>query len=100
MILNELATEKLGYVSPGDALGKVFYDFPDERDPKAYTVLGRIVAGAKGRPRGEIVSGYETVFMEPLKNFSGSKTTVAPSNGIRPSITVQVSPIIPGFTCS
>jgi putative ABC transport system permease protein len=40
VIVNELALERLGYSSPGDALGQVFYDFPDEREPRAYSIIG------------------------------------------------------------
>lgn len=40
VIVNELALARLGFSSPGDALNQVFYDFPDEREPRAYTIVG------------------------------------------------------------
>ena len=40
VIVNELALTRLGFSSPGDALNQVFYDFPDEREPRAYTIVG------------------------------------------------------------
>ena len=40
VIVNELAYEKLGFSSPQQALGSVFYDFPDERETRAYTIVG------------------------------------------------------------
>ncbi len=40
VIINELATAKLGFATPGEALGQVFYDFPDGREPRVYTVVG------------------------------------------------------------
>jgi putative ABC transport system permease protein len=40
VIVNELAYEKLGFSSPRQALGSVFYDFPDEREARAYTIVG------------------------------------------------------------
>lgn len=43
VIVNEMALSKLGFGSPSQALGQVFYDFPDERDgrgARAYTIVG------------------------------------------------------------
>jgi putative ABC transport system permease protein len=40
VILNELAIRKLGFSSPNDALNQVFYDFPDDRETRAYTIVG------------------------------------------------------------
>jgi putative ABC transport system permease protein len=40
VILNELAIRKLGFASPNDALNQVYYDFPDDREPRAYTIVG------------------------------------------------------------
>jgi len=40
VIVNELAIGKLGFSSPNDALNQVFYDFPDERETRAYTIVG------------------------------------------------------------
>jgi len=40
VIINELGTVKLGFASPGEAVNQVFYDFPDEREPRAYTIIG------------------------------------------------------------
>lgn len=41
VVLNELAVEKMGY-DPKDAntLGKIFYDFPDERETRVYHIVG------------------------------------------------------------
>ena len=39
-------------------------------DPKAYGLLGRIVADAKGRGRRELIEEYETAFMEILKKLA------------------------------
>ena len=39
-------------------------------DPKAHSLLGRVVAGAKGRPRRELIEEYETAFMEILKKLA------------------------------
>ena len=39
-------------------------------DPKAHSLLGRIVAGAKGRPRRELVTEYRTSFMDILKKLA------------------------------
>lgn len=40
VVVNELALEKMGITSPEAALGHVFYDLPDDREPRAYTVVG------------------------------------------------------------
>jgi putative ABC transport system permease protein len=40
VIVNELAYEKLGFSSAAEAVGSVFYDFPDEREARAYTIIG------------------------------------------------------------
>ncbi|MBL4681739.1 MAG: ABC transporter permease [Pseudomonadales bacterium] len=40
VVLNQLAIEKLGYASANEALGKTFYDFPNSREPRAYTIKG------------------------------------------------------------
>lgn len=40
VIINELGTTKLGFATPGEAIGQVFYDFPDERQVRAYTIVG------------------------------------------------------------
>lgn len=40
ILVNELALSKLGFGSPREALGKVFYDFTDERESRAYTIVG------------------------------------------------------------
>ena len=42
VIINELASARLGFGSPPNALGRVFYDFPEEREPRTYTVVGVI----------------------------------------------------------
>ena len=39
-------------------------------DPKAHSLLGRIVAGAKGRARRELIEEYETAFMEILNKLA------------------------------
>ncbi|MFT7686643.1 MAG: putative ABC transport system permease protein [Candidatus Azotimanducaceae bacterium] len=40
VVINELAAEKLGYSSSFEALGKTFYDFPDEREARVYKIVG------------------------------------------------------------
>ncbi len=40
VVVNELALHKFGFSSPGAALNQVYYDFPDEREPRAYTIVG------------------------------------------------------------
>ncbi len=40
VIVNEMALSKLGFNSPGEALNQVFYDFPDEREPRTYKIVG------------------------------------------------------------
>jgi putative ABC transport system permease protein len=40
VIVNELALKKLKFSSASDAIGGVYYDFPDEREPRAYTIIG------------------------------------------------------------
>ncbi len=40
VIINELAARKLGFSSPDAALGQVFYDFPEDREPRTFTVVG------------------------------------------------------------
>jgi putative ABC transport system permease protein len=40
VIVNELALTQLGFSTPADAIGKIFYDFPDERQPRVYTIVG------------------------------------------------------------
>ena len=40
ILVNELALEELGFGSPAEALGKVVYDTPDDREPRAYTIVG------------------------------------------------------------
>ncbi len=39
-------------------------------DPAAYRALGRLVAGAKGRPRGELAAGYGDGFMRGLARLA------------------------------
>lgn len=39
-------------------------------DPGAYRALGRLVAGAKGRPRAEVASGYGERFMRGLAKLA------------------------------
>jgi uncharacterized protein YbgA (DUF1722 family) len=47
-------------------------------DPESYRVLGRVVAAAKGRPRGEIAEEYAAAFMKALKGRAskGRETNV------------------------
>ena len=40
VVINELAVHQLGFGSPTEALGQVYYDFPDERETRTYTVVG------------------------------------------------------------
>lgn len=40
VILNEMAIGKFGFSSARDAIGGVYYDFPAERESRAYTVVG------------------------------------------------------------
>lgn len=40
IIINELAMARLGAVSPADAIGRSFYDFPDSGAQTTYTVVG------------------------------------------------------------
>ncbi len=40
VIINELATVKLGFATPGEAIGQLYYDFPDERETRAHTIVG------------------------------------------------------------
>jgi uncharacterized protein YbgA (DUF1722 family)/uncharacterized protein YbbK (DUF523 family) len=46
--------------------------------PEAYRALGRVVASAKGRPRGEVAEEYAAAFMEALKGRAskGRETNV------------------------
>ena len=44
VIANELALQRLGFSSPQDGIGHVYYDLPDERAPRAYTVVGVVPA--------------------------------------------------------
>lgn len=40
VILNELALNKLGFSSPGEALGQQFYDYSDDGEGLTYTIVG------------------------------------------------------------
>ena len=40
VIINELGLTRLGFGSPQEALGSVFYDIRDESEPTAYTIVG------------------------------------------------------------
>jgi len=40
VIVNAMAVERLGFDSPQAALGQVFYDVVESREPKAYTIIG------------------------------------------------------------
>ena len=40
VLVNELALEKFGFGTPAEAIGKVFYDFPESRAPRAHTIVG------------------------------------------------------------
>jgi putative ABC transport system permease protein len=40
VILNELAVQQLGFVSPEQAINQVYYDIADGREPRTYTVVG------------------------------------------------------------
>jgi putative ABC transport system permease protein len=42
VIVNELAAERLGFSSPAEAINQVYYDVPDDREPRAYTIVGVI----------------------------------------------------------
>jgi putative ABC transport system permease protein len=49
VVLNELAVEKLGFASPQDAIGEVFYNFPEPNDegdvePLTHTIVGVVPA--------------------------------------------------------
>ena len=44
VIVNELALERMGIPSPEAAIGHVFYDQPDDREPRAYTIVGVVPA--------------------------------------------------------
>ena len=57
VVINELAAEKLGYPSVGEALGKTFFDFPDERETRVYTIVGVV----------------------PTQNFNGFHNAVKPT---------------------
>jgi putative ABC transport system permease protein len=39
-IINELAVQQLGFGSPEQAIGQVYYDIADSRESRAYTVVG------------------------------------------------------------
>lgn len=40
VVINELAVSRLGFGSPEEAIGRVFYDVADTRESRAYTVVG------------------------------------------------------------
>ncbi len=40
VVVNELALHKFGFSSPTAALNQVYYDFPEEREPRVYTIVG------------------------------------------------------------
>lgn len=40
VLVNELALDRFGFGSPQEALGSVYYDVPDDREPRAYTIVG------------------------------------------------------------
>lgn len=40
VIINELAARQLGFGTPEEALGQMFYDFAESRPARAYTVVG------------------------------------------------------------
>jgi putative ABC transport system permease protein len=40
VVINELAASRLGFASPPQALGQVFYDIVDSRESRAYTIIG------------------------------------------------------------
>lgn len=40
VIVNELFVAKLGFSSPGDAINRVYYDYPTQREPRTYTIVG------------------------------------------------------------
>lgn len=42
--------------------------------PTAYQSLGRLVAHAKGQPRGEVAQEYETAFMQALRRLATRRT--------------------------
>ncbi len=44
VLINSLAVERLGYAGPEAAIGEVFYDDPEERESRAYTIVGVLPA--------------------------------------------------------
>ena len=40
VVINELALRRLGYSSPDEAINRVFFDIRDNRESRAYTVVG------------------------------------------------------------
>lgn len=40
IVVNEMAAGKLGFASPEAAIGQQFYDYPDEREQRTYTIVG------------------------------------------------------------
>ncbi|MEM1144009.1 MAG: FtsX-like permease family protein, partial [Pseudomonadota bacterium] len=40
VLVNEMAARELGFGEPAAALGKIFDDRPEEREPRAYTIVG------------------------------------------------------------
>ena len=49
VVVNELAVERLGFASPQDAIGEVFYDYPQNDDaaivePRTHTIVGVVPA--------------------------------------------------------
>lgn len=40
VLVNELALKSLGFSTPEEAIGQIFYDLPEEREPITYTIVG------------------------------------------------------------
>jgi len=40
VVVNEMAVSQLGFASAADAIKKNFYDFPDDREVRTYTIVG------------------------------------------------------------
>lgn len=57
VVINALTAEKLGYQTTGEALGKTFFDLEDDRETRAYTIVGIV----------------------PTQNFNGFHNAVKPT---------------------
>jgi putative ABC transport system permease protein len=97
VVVNELALDKLGFGSPQEALGKMFYDFPDERESRAYTIVGVVPDQNFQGFHNEIKPMAYTQSEQPRRIGSVRVAAGVPMHGVLSSIEDTWRRLIPEY---